>query len=98
MSRRVRLRPEAELEIGEAASWYAERGLGLGTAFLDEVSRVLQLARKAPDQFPVERGSIRKGVLRRFPYIVLFRADPEELLVISCFHTRRDPRDWRSRL
>jgi hypothetical protein len=28
-------------EMAEAAAWYAERGLDLDTAFLDEASRVL---------------------------------------------------------
>ena len=33
--------------------WYAERGLGLDDALLDEVSRVLRLIRSAPSRYPL---------------------------------------------
>ena len=71
MSRRISLRPEAEAEIVEATTWYEERGLGLGTAYLDELARVLRVIGASPDHYPVVEGSIRKAVFRRFPYIVL---------------------------
>ncbi len=98
MTRRVYLRPEAEEEIGHAAEWYAERGLELGSAFLDEVSRTIAALQSAPERYPIVDASIRKAVLRRFPYLLLYRATDEEVVVISCFHTRRDPREWRERL
>jgi len=37
-------------------------------------------------------------VLKRFPYSVLFRASEDEVVVIACFHGRRDPHDWLRRL
>ncbi len=95
---RIYLRPEAEAEISETAVWYAQRSTGLGTAFLDEVSKTLAVLEENPDQYPVAEGEIRKAVLRRFPYVVLFRARGDEVVVISCFHTRRDPTQWRNRL
>ena len=36
MTLELRLRPEAELELADAALWYEEQGLGLGHQFLDE--------------------------------------------------------------
>lgn len=81
--------------MGDAATWYEERGPGLGSAYLDEVARVLRVIADSPDHYPVVEGSIRKAVLRRFPYIVLYRAAEDETVVISCFHTRRNPREWR---
>lgn len=97
MSRRINLRPEAEAEISEATTWYEERGPGLGSAYLDEVARVLRVIAEAPDHYPIVGGSIRKAVFRRFPYIVLYRAEDDEIVVVSCFHTRRDPKEWRRR-
>jgi len=41
---------------------------------------------------------VRKAVLRRFPYVILFRASDVETVVISCLHSRRDPAIWRGRL
>ncbi len=36
------IRPEAELDIKEAASWYQSQQVGLGERFLDEVSGAIQ--------------------------------------------------------
>jgi plasmid stabilization system protein ParE len=85
-------------EIREAAQWYAERGLGLEDVFLDEVSRVLRLIRSAPSRYPFVDADLRKAVLRRFPYILLYRAREDEVVVIACFHGRRNPEEWQRRL
>lgn len=98
MSFRIKLRPEAESEISETALWYTRRGIGLGADFLDEVATTLSALRDRPDRFPIVEGEIRKTLLRRFPYVVLFSIRGEEVIVISCFHTRRDPTHWRDRL
>ncbi len=98
MSRRIYLRPEAEDEIREAAAWYDERGLELGTVFLDEIARTMGVLRASPERYPMVEAPIRKAVLRRFPYLMLFRDQEDVVVVISCFHTRRDPKEWRKRV
>jgi plasmid stabilization system protein ParE len=85
-------------EMAAAAEWYAERGLELDTAFLDEVSRILRHVRTTPERYGVIDGDIRKAVLRRFPYVILFRVLEHEVVVIACFHGRRDPDEWRTRI
>lgn len=98
MSYRINLRPEAETEISETAGWYTRRGIGLGTDFLDEVANTLSVLGENPDRFPIVEGDIRKTLLRRFPYVILFSIRGDAVVVISCFHTRRDPTHWRDRL
>lgn len=41
MTREVRLRPEAEQDVADAAGWYAEQREGLGHEFLDEILTML---------------------------------------------------------
>ena len=98
MSYRIRLRPEAESEISETALWYTRRGIGLGDDFLDEVSQCLAALQDTPERFPIVEGEIRKTLLRRFPYVMLFSIRGDEVVVVSCFHTRRDPKHWSNRL
>ena len=43
MTLELRLRPEAELDLAEAALWYEEQGSGLGHQFLDEVLAVFEV-------------------------------------------------------
>jgi plasmid stabilization system protein ParE len=48
-------------------------------------------------QFPHIHGSLRRAVLRRFPYSIVFAATNEEIVVLSVFHSSRDPKRWRPR-
>jgi len=98
LSRVLSLRPEALTEIREAAHWYAQHGLELDHEFFDELARVLAEIRDAPRRYPTVGYGIRKAVLRRFPYLVLFREEKDDgIVVIACFHGRRDPRHWMER-
>jgi len=40
---------------------------------------------------------VRKLAVHRFPFVVLYRFDDDEILIISVFHTARNPDDWKSR-
>ncbi len=91
------LRPEAEVE--EAYRWYEERSAGLGTEFIRVVDAALESIRRQPDLYPVKYKNARQVVLRRFPYSLYHIIQPDASIeVISCFHTSRNPRRWRSRV
>ena len=40
MNRRTFVRPEAQININEAAVWYEQRETGLGQRFLDEIRQI----------------------------------------------------------
>jgi plasmid stabilization system protein ParE len=40
---------------------------------------------------------VRCALVRRFPYAVYYRVEPERIVVIAVFHTKRDPGVWQSR-
>jgi hypothetical protein len=49
-----------------------------------------------PWQFPVVYKSIRRALLRHFPYALMFVIEADETLtVIACFHGSRDPARWQ---
>ena len=37
------------------------------------------------------------ALVRRFPYLVLYRLGDESISVIAVFHAKRDPKIWKSR-
>lgn len=84
-------------------SWYDEQCEGLGTKFLDALTQLLQRIESTPFQFPKivgenEQRHLRHGVLRRFPYCVVFEVkDDQSLLILAVAHTSRDPNYWRNR-
>jgi hypothetical protein len=51
-----------------------------------------------PQQFPVIYKNVRRALLRRFPYALMFVIEADETLtVIACFHGSRDPEHWQKR-
>ena len=48
MTLEVRLRPEAERDLADAAAWYEAQRQGLGNGFLDEVLTMLSSIAEAP--------------------------------------------------
>ena len=97
----LRLAPEALVELHEAASWYEARSTGLGSELLDEVEEVLQLQRieVLPESFPrlsdvPDDLEIRRALLRRFPYALVFISTEVEIQVRAVAHNKRLPGYW----
>ena len=97
MTPRLVLEPAALLDLAEAYAWYDEQRLGLGGEFIAEVHDVLAAVEETPLRYHVERGDVRKALVARFPYVVLFVVLPELISVIAVFHVRRDPTIWHLR-
>src|SRR5262245_52810411 len=98
MSPPIRFLPEARDEYDQAADWYEQQRPGLGVDFIARVREVLQRIAANPRIHGVVYQDVRKAVVRRFPYVVLYREDQGEVVVISVFHTSRDPSIWQSRV
>ena len=94
---RLRFRPEARLDILEARAWYEDRAKGLGGEFTRSIDTTAAGILRFPHAFPQVFGDVRKAVLRRFPYSLLFLIDGEDIVVLGCFHQRQDPRSWTER-
>ena len=90
-------RPEAEDEISGTITWYEERGKGLGAEFLRAFEATLSAIERNPLQYAIVDREIRRAVLRRFPYSIMYVVSESEILIVACFHARRDPQTWRER-
>jgi plasmid stabilization system protein ParE len=99
----VRFAPEVPDELAEAALWYETRRQGLGSEFLDEVETTLPLIGGRPRSFPRLRDvnatlEIRRALLARFPYALVFLVQEEEVRVLAVAHAKRRPGYWLSRV
>ena len=97
MIRSIAFRPEAEAEFIEAQAWYEERARGLGQEFVSCVAAVIEALRNEPEQFQRVDGEVRRALVRRFPYAVLYLTAPESVVIIAVFHASRDPSEWQAR-
>jgi hypothetical protein len=50
-----------------------------------------------PLAYPAVHGEARKAVLRRFPYALIYVVEGSDIVVLACYHHRRDPKGWRAR-
>ena len=98
MSLPVILRDEAEADIAAAAIWHERRAAGLGAEFVRSVDACLSLISRQPEAFPVVYREARMGLLRKFPYLVLYRVLPDFISIIAVMHGSRHPRRWKSRV
>lgn len=69
---RLDVRPEAERDALEAASWYDAERIGLGVEFLAELRATLARIEETPQQYPLVFQENRRAILRRFPFGVFF--------------------------
>ena len=89
--------PEADHELQEARAWYDEIRPELGERFARAVETAVAAIAEHPLQFPVVyRGRRRAGVWR-FPYGTLFEIQEHRILIVACFHGRRNPKHWQRR-
>jgi toxin ParE1/3/4 len=89
--------PEADRELKEARSWYNNVREDLGVRFALAVEATVESISNNPLQFPVVHRNMRRAGVRRFPYGIFFEVREPVILVLACFHGRRDPRRWQQR-
>lgn len=99
----VRLAPEAVAELANAAAWYDGQRAGLGTELLVTVEAMLSSLTERADSFPrlldVPNDLVlRRALLPRFPYGLVFLVGEAEVRVIAVAHLRRRPGYWLSRV
>lgn len=73
----ISFNPLAEQELNDAAQYYELESTGLGAALLTEVQRCCDGIVEHPDAGPAVHGAIRRRLVSRFPYAVLYRIHPQ---------------------
>ena len=90
--------PEAEAELIEAARFYARRVDGLGAEFLAAVDDAVRGIEEAPDRWRTVERDVRRYLLRRFPFAILYRVEPDHLRILAVKHHSRQPDYWQARM
>jgi len=89
--------PEAEEELRAAIDYYEDREAGLGYDFSLEVFTAIQNIITQPNAWPVMEDDVRRCLVNRFPFGVLYSLEPTTVFVVAVMHQRRRPDYWRSR-
>ena len=95
--RKNRFTKKADKDIDDAYEHYEEISEELAEDFLDKNDELLERIRETPEQFPKVYKTVRKGLVKRFPYMVLFVMQPVENVIIGVFHQSSNPKKWKNR-
>lgn len=89
---------EAEQEMLEAVFYYQSKASGLGVDYLSEIERAVEAISESPYTWPILEGELRRRLVRRFPFGVIYRIDPDEIVVIAVAHLCKKPGYWKKRI
>jgi plasmid stabilization system protein ParE len=99
VTRTVRNLRAASEEFAAATQWYEKQRPGLGAEFFDAVTETTDRIEAhseigtpvSPDQ------RTRRLLVQRFPYQVVYRLLPDEIVIIAVAHLKRRPGYWKTR-
>ena len=94
---RLIVRAEAEAELVEAIDWYEARDAGLESDFLRCIDSCFERILRHPESYSVVHRKTRMAIVRRFPYLVMYRVSGDTISIIAIFHASRDPMIWKER-
>jgi plasmid stabilization system protein ParE len=89
--------PAARDDIDRARLQYEEQRSGLGERFVSAVESQVNRIHKNPGSWGIVYQDIRAAALRRFPYVIYYRVEPDRNVVIAVQHGSRDWSSWQSR-
>ena len=88
----------AKQEFSDAIAFYESELPGLGKRFKDDVKKSSERLSRYPKAWSLEKGEIRKCLLHRFPYKLLYSIEHDHILIIAVSHQHRKPEYWIDRL
>ena len=89
---RVEYHPLTVFELNNAVVYYNQQRAGLGDKLRTEVYAAIERARASPSQYVIVKRGMRRCLVHRFPYAVLFRIVSEDTVrVLVIRHHRRHP-------
>lgn len=94
----IRISEEAELDIEDAYNWYENQVKHLGSEFIRVIDKSLTTIHQNPFACPLIYRNVRRKLLTRFPYMLLYFIDDNIIFVFACFHVKRNPKQWQRRL
>ena len=88
----------AEDELLHEIGYFELQAVGLGRRFFAEIRRAESLIARFPESAPEIAPGIRKRVLRKFRYSLIYSIERDGLLVLAVAHHSRRPDYWVRRV
>lgn len=88
----------AQLELDDSTEYYELELPGLGARFKEEVKRGIHRICEYPDAWAKEKNDVRRYLLHKFPYKILYSIEVDYIYIIAIGHCHRRPDYWIDRI
>ncbi len=95
---KVRFLSPAEIEMLEASAYYENQAINLGDDFLTIIEEAVNDIGEHPLTWPEIDKGVRRRLVRRFPYSILYVIHANEIFVVAIMHQKQKPNYWIERL
>ena len=93
----VRFLSPAAQELDDAYQWYEDQLPGLGIEFLAEIDEAVHRITAWPKAQPTLGGPLRRCLVRRFPYGLIYGVESQSIVIVAVAHLHRKPFYWTHR-
>jgi hypothetical protein len=87
----------AKLELEDATHFYKLEFEGLGLRFKNEMKKAAIRISEYPKVWSLERGDVRKCLLHKYPYKLLYSIEEDHIFIIAVAHLHRKLDYWIAR-
>lgn len=89
--------PIAKAELDDTVEYYELELPGLGERFKEEVKSSVKRIALFPKAWSVIHPDIRKCIMHKFPYNILYTIEENRILILAIAHHHRKPEYWINR-
>jgi toxin ParE1/3/4 len=90
--------PDARFDALEAYDWYSQRSQQAAEAFQEELRAAGRAIERSPERWTCYLFGTRRYLMKRFPFVIVYRVGNERIEIIAVAHGRRRPGYWRNRV
>jgi plasmid stabilization system protein ParE len=94
----VRFLTIAQKEVDDAVRWYDAQREQLGIEFLDQLDAAIRRITAFPGACPEIEEGLRRCILHRFPYGLIYGIDGNAIIIVAVPHLHREPHYWTDRI
>jgi toxin ParE1/3/4 len=95
--KRIVYHPQALDELIDAAEYYDLCSPGLGGRFVDGVESAADFICKNPYLLAPDKSGCRKYVMKKFPFLIIYRVKDDCIYILAVAHGKRKPGYWKKR-
>jgi plasmid stabilization system protein ParE len=95
--KRLRIHADARTELLRETLYYETHRTGTGKRFREAVAAAFGVLRHFPASGAIGPSGTRKLKVKGFPFAVIYRDDPSEIIVFAIVHHRKLPNYWLAR-